>query len=132
MISADAVRKIENQRKELRKEIYKKIYEQFSRKIKSSVELGMKQVFLKVPPFMLGYPSYDIKKAGDYLERQLQLSGFDTARVTDSDIHVSWGTKKKSKEKQVIRHTQEQEPIDEDGLPTLINLKKLASKYKNA
>ena len=63
MISINDVTKIDEKRKQIRKEIYTRVYEQFSRKIKQSVELGHKQVFLTVPTFVIGYPTYDRRAA---------------------------------------------------------------------
>ena len=126
----EELQKIEKQRREIKKEIYKKIYEQLTKKIKLSVEMSQKQVFLRVPTYVVGYPTYDVKKATDYIERQFNLGGFIVHRVSEVDIYVSWQTKKKSRPSAMAPSTQEE--VDDDSLPTLINLKKLASKYKNA
>lgn len=56
MIKIDDINKIDEKRRQIRKEIYTKIYEQFSSKIKQSVELGNKQIFLSVPAFLIGIP----------------------------------------------------------------------------
>jgi hypothetical protein len=137
-ITVDEIKKLEKNKKDLKKEIYKKIYDQFNKKIRTSVEIGQKQTFLRVPLFIVGYPSYNLGKAADYLERQLQNSGFITNRVSQIDIYVSWDFKKQ-KSKKIVRQTSANPPppiftssAEDDSLPSLINLKKLASKYKNA
>ena len=56
MLSINDVTKIDEKRKQIKKEIYMKIYEQFSAKIKQSVELGHKQIFLTIPTFYLATP----------------------------------------------------------------------------
>ena len=122
MINARDIAKIENKRREIKKEIYIKIYEQFSRKIKQTVELGQKQVFLNVPSFLMGYPTFDRDKATEYLKRQLERAGFIAAQTGTYEILITWNTKK---------HTEE--PIEEqilDDFPTLMNLKKAANKYR--
>jgi hypothetical protein len=128
-ISLDQIQKIEKQRKEIRKETYKKIYEQFNKKIKNGVVLGYKQVVLTVPAFILGLPAYNTSKAGDYLQRQFELSKFIVYRLSPTEIYVSWDTKK-STQSLPSRDIQEEEDVE--SLTSLINLKKMASKYKNA
>ena len=122
MISINDVTKIDEKRKQIKKEIYTRIYEQFSRKIKQSVELGHKQVFLTVPTFVVGYPTFDRGAAARYIMRQLKLGGFDVRLVSDYDMYVSWIIPKKVKEKV-------SEP-DETEFPDLMNLKKMADKYR--
>jgi hypothetical protein len=122
MISINDVTKIDEKRKQIKKEIYTRVYEQFSRKIKQSVELGHKQVFLTVPTFVIGYPTFDRGVAARYIMRQLRLGGFDVRLVSDYDMYVSWIIPKKVKQKV-------DEP-DETEFPDLMNLKKMADKYR--
>jgi len=122
MISINDVTKIDEKRKQIKKEIYTRVYEQFSRKIKQSVELGHKQVFLTVPTFVVGYPTFDRGAAARYIMRQLRLGGFDVRLVSDYDMYVSWVIPKKVKQKV-------NEP-DETEFPDLMNLKKMADRYR--
>jgi hypothetical protein len=125
MISINDVTKIDEKRKQIRKEIYTKIYEQFSSKIKQSVELGHKQVFLTIPGFLLGYPVFDRGAAARYVARQFSLGGFTVKLLSDHDIYISWIIPKKKKEKK--------EEHEDGDFPNLMNLKKIANKYrKNA
>jgi hypothetical protein len=122
MISINDVTKIDEKRKQIRKEIYTRVYEQFSRKIKQSVELGHKQVFLTVPTFVIGYPTFDRGAAARYVARQFKLGGFDVRLVGDYDMYVSWVIPKKVKQK-VEEHY-------ETEFPDLMNLKKMADRYR--
>ena len=124
MISINDVTKIDEKRKQIKKEIYTRIYEQFSRKIKQCVELGHKQVFLTVPTFVIGCPTFDRSAAARYVARQFKLGGFDVRHVSDYDLYVSWVIPKKSKE--VRDEPQETE------FPDLMNLKKMADKYRRS
>jgi len=124
MLSINDVTKIDEKRKQIKKEIYTRIYEQFSRKIKQSVELGNKQIFLTVPSFVVGFPTFDRAAAARYIERQFKLGGFDTHLIGDYEVYVSWKTSKKRKEKT-------SEP-DEADFPNLMNLKKMADKYRGS
>lgn len=130
-ISIEDIKKVERNKKEIKKEIYKKIYELFSNKIKVAVDLGHKQVFLRVPSFLLGYPTYNLEKAANYVHRQFERSGFEVYKTSTIDLYVSWNTKG---DKSHLEHSTSTSTssIENDSLPTLINLKKLASKYKNA
>jgi hypothetical protein len=122
MLSINDVTKIDDKRKQIKKEIYKRIYEQFSRKIKQCVELGHKQVFLVIPVFVVGCPTFDRSAAARYIMRQLQLGGFIVQLVSDYELYVSWSVPKKKK--------QPVEEQDEEDFPNLMNLKKMANKYR--
>ena len=125
MINVQDIQKIENVRKAIRKETYTKIYEQFSKRIRHHVEIGLKSVTLSVPSFVMGCPTFDRSKAADYLIRQLKNGGFNVDRLSNTDIHVDWNIK--SSKKKAVR---EPDIEPEGGLPSLINLKKLAAKHR--
>ena len=122
MISIEDVLKIDEKKKQIKKEIYMKIYEQFSTKIKQSVELGHKQLFMTIPYFLIGYPVFDRAAAAKYIARQFTLGGFQVQLVSEFDIYVNWMTPKKKKEK--IGAT------DDGDFPNLMNLKKMANQYR--
>lgn len=130
MVTVDELRTIENNRKKIKKEIYTKIYEQFSRKIKHMAELSQKQTFLKVPAVVVGYPTYNTRSAAIYLKRQLELGGFKVNLFSDSELHVSWEKEKRKKEQKIKKEKIAQVDDEFDSLPSLMNLKKAASKYK--
>jgi len=113
---------VEKKRSTIKKQIYEKIYEQFKRKIRTTVEFNQKQVFLQVPAFLFGFPTYDRAKATDYMKRQLENAGFTVSKVDDFVLYTSW-FKKKSDSK-----TVESEP----ELPNLANIRKLALRYGSA
>src|SRR5210317_2565757 len=119
MININDIIEIDDKKKRIKKEIYKKIYDQFSAKIRQSVELGHKQVFLTVPVILIGYPVFDRSAAARYIARQFSLGGFVVQLVSDHDIYVSWNVKKKKK-----RHIEEEE--EDVDFPNLMNLKKMA------
>lgn len=122
MISINDIIQIDDKRKKIKKEIYKKIYDQFASKIKQCVELGHKQVFLTVPVVLIGYPVFDRSAAARYIARQFQLGGFTVQIVSEFDIYVSWVVPKKKKERE--------ETEEEVAFPDLMNLKKMANKYR--
>ena len=125
MISINDVVKIDDKRKQIRKEIYMKIYTQFSTKIKQSVELGHKQLFMTIPTFLIGYPAFDRSAAARYVARQFTLGGFTVQLVSDYDIYITWVKPKKKKEKG-------EQDEEEGDFPNLMNLKKIANKYRRS
>jgi hypothetical protein len=125
MINIDEVTKIDEKRKQIRKDIYKKIYEQFSSKIRQSVELGHKQIFLTVPAFLIGYPVFDRNAAAKYIARQFALGGFTVRLISDHDIYVSWVVSKR-------RRKNENTGRKRVDFPNLMNLKKIANRYRGS
>jgi hypothetical protein len=123
MINVSDIVNIESNRKKIKKELYKKIYEQFCRKIKYTVEMGGKHVFLRVPSVVFGYPTFDRIQACAYLKRQLELGGFVARTLSGIDLYVTWETPRTSK-------TQNPQSIDDVEIPSFINLKKMANKYR--
>lgn len=123
MININDVQKIENTRRQIKKEIYTKIFEQFSRKIKQTAEFGQKQVFLRVPSVVMGYPSFDRSIAARYLKRQLDNGGFITQLVSEIDIYVTWDVK-------VTREPKKEEEDPDVEFPSFVNLRKVANQYR--
>lgn len=134
MLSVDDIHKIEKHRKDIRKEIYKKIYEQFCRRIKQCVELNESQAFLRTPSYLVGYPTFDRERATVYLKRQLELGKFDVTFLSNIDLYVSWKKKKGHvpTPKALTPQQSKSEGLDseDDGFPTLMNLRKAAAKYR--
>jgi hypothetical protein len=62
--------------------------------------------------------------AARYVARQLKLGGFEVRLVSEYDIYVSWIIPKEKKEKTV--------ESEEDNFPDLMNLKKMADKYRRS
>ena len=125
MISIDDVIEIDDKRKRIKKEIYIKIYDQFSSKIKQSVELGYKQLFMTIPHFLIGYPVFDRAAAARYIARQFELGGFTVQLVSEFDIYVSLIVSKKKQEKK-------KGSTDDGDFPNLMNLKKIANQYRKS
>ena len=116
---------LEKARQNVKKETYKAILEQFSRKIRTSHELGHKDAVLTVPPFVVGFPRYDLPKAVKYLCRQLQKLGYTVVMIGPVSCRVRWDGHK-------TRATVEPETEDTpfDLLPGLVNMQKMAQKLR--
>jgi hypothetical protein len=122
MISVQDLAKMEKVRQNIKKEIYKSILGQFSRKIKARFDLGDKSTVLTVPPFVVGFPRYDLPTAVRYIGRQLGRLGYKVTMVTPTSYEVSWDKMKPVEEVETV------EP--EFEFPSLMNLKKTADRYK--
>ena len=131
IITRDMINKMDAEKRRIKKEIYTKIHEQFCRKIQSVAVVGHKQVFLTVPPFLLGYPTYDETQAALYLKRQLVNGGFDVAFAQPSSLLVSWFPKAKKHLEEIPSTYYGVQPPEEDtSLPSLVNLRKAANRYR--
>ena len=122
MISVQDLAERAKRRNEIKKEIYKSILSQFSRKIKARFDLGDKSTVVTVPPFVVGFPKYDLPCAVRYIGRQLVRLGYKVTMVSPMSFEVSW-----DKAKPV---TTEEEVEPETSFPSLMNLKKTAARYK--
>jgi hypothetical protein len=124
MISAKEVVNQEKKKSAVRKEYYKALLEQFSRKIKNRSELGFREALLTVPPFLVGWPKYDLATTVSYMCRQLSRLGYNVQLAGPLDIRVQWHHKKVEEEKEL----EVQDP--NTYLPSLANLQKTAQKLR--
>jgi len=126
------INKMDAEKRRVKKEIYTRIHEQFCRKIQSVASAGHKQVLLTVPLFLLGYPTYNVTQAAVYLKRQLQNGGFTVNFAQPSSLLVSWYPESKKQQEELPVYHQHLLPIPEEdtSLPSLVNLRKAANKYR--
>jgi len=123
-LTAKEMAAMEKARQNVKKETYKAILEQFSRKIRTSHELGLKEALLTVPPFVVGFPRYDLAKAVKYLCRQLQKLGYTVAMSGPVSFKVRWDRTKHQAVEPETTDTQF------DLLPGLVNMQKMAQKIR--
>jgi hypothetical protein len=119
MLTAKEVAEMERTRRNVRKETYRAILEQLCRKIRAASVKGQKSARLSVPPFVLGYPPFDVTQAVTYITRQLENLGYQVYRQGLVDLEVTWFVKTK-KQTEIIDH-------GDDILPSLVNLQKTAN-----
>jgi hypothetical protein len=122
VISAKEIAANEKLRRDVRKETYKALLEQFSRKIKTQSEIGNKFTDLTVPPFLIGFPRYNIPKTVEYMSRQLVRLGYTVQRMGPINLRISWGRAPSA--------SVPVEDVPEDILPGLANLQKTAQKLR--
>jgi hypothetical protein len=127
-LTIQEIQRLDKKRSKIKKEIYTRIYDDCCRKIRSAASLGETQVFLKLPTFLFGYPTFDIVKASKYTKRQLEHGGFSVVTISDPhELYVSW------KQTRIHQKPTSIIPQEEDvTLPNLMNLKKLANKLRKA
>jgi hypothetical protein len=80
---------------------------------------------MTIPTFLIGYPAFDRSAAARYVARQFTLGGFTVQLVSDYDIYITWVKPKKKKEKG-------EQDEEEGDFPNLMNLKKIANKYRRS
>ena len=125
MLSANQVVQSEKKRSAVRKEYYKALLEQFSRKIKHRSELGFQEALLTVPPFLIGYPKYDLATTVVYMTRQLERLGYRVELAGPLDLKVEWRHRNVAEEE----HLETTDP--NTYLPSLANLQKTAQKLRS-
>jgi len=115
----------EKKRTDVLKETYKALLEQFSRRIKTSSDLGQKSSILTVPPFIVGFPKYDMARAVMYMCRQLERLGYTVNLVGPFDIKVEWAARKSAVEEIPV-----EDAAPDVYFPSLVNLHKAAGKIR--
>jgi hypothetical protein len=124
-LSAKQLVASEKKRDLAKKEYYRALLEQFCRKIRVASERGNRDAILTVPPFVVGFPRYDLPTSVEYMCRQLQRLGYIVNLVGPLDIRVQW-TKAVALDSEM-----EKEEVDPGVyLPSLVNLKKTAEKLR--
>ena len=122
LISVIELQKAEQAKKEIKKETYRKILEQISKKIKVSSDIGNKNLIVTIPGFVMGFPSFNQEIAANYIERQLKNGGYSTSRLNEKSIYIDWNKSIKVNDKKSTE--------DDLDIPSFVNLKKYAAKYK--
>lgn len=120
MLTAREVADMERTRRNVRKETYRAILEQLCRKIRAASVKGQRSALLSVPPFVLGYPPFDVTQAVTYITRQLENLGYQVYRQGLVELEVTWFVKESKKQNEIIDH-------GDDILPSLVNLQKTAN-----
>ena len=124
LVSAMELQKADQAKKEIKKETYRKILEQISKKIQVSSDIGNKNLIVTIPIFVMGFPSFNQEAAATYIERQLNNGGYKTNRLSATSIYIDWNKPKGDKT------THDKKPVDDLDIPSFMNLKKYAAKYK--
>ena len=124
LVSALELQKADQAKKEIKKETYRKILEQISKKIQVSSEIGNKNLIVTIPAFVMGFPSFNQETAATYIQRQLNNGGYKTNRLSTTSIYIDWNKPKGEK------ITDDKKPVDDLDIPSFMNLKKYAAKYK--
>ena len=125
IVSAKTLAEREKKRLDVKKATYRAILEQFSRKMSNAATLGLHEVFLTTPRFIIGFPAYDVEVATVYLARQLTRLGYAVRPTAPLTMHVTWVKPVSSTHAVVIDHSNDEQ------LPTLANLHKTAQSIRS-
>jgi hypothetical protein len=123
-LRVDEVQQIDHRKRELKKKLYTELYERASTKVRQVADLGLHETWVQVPSFLIGFPSFDLDKAAQYVERQFINGGFFTQLYENGQLFVSWYPKTSKKKAK----SRPKEP--ENEFASLANLKKAADKYR--
>jgi len=72
-----------------RENTYKTILLKCYNKIKASSK-SRQYCFYKIPPFVIGFPIFDVKKCSNYIYKKLIRQGFKVTQ-TENNILIYWG-----------------------------------------
>ena len=122
MLNIKDIKKIQSEKNRVRKETFKEILNKFDKQIRYAVEVGDPQVFLTVPPMVIGYPMYNLDFATAYISRQLRLLGYTVQELGGPSLYLKLNLNKKDE--------QESVPEDPGSFPTFVNLRKVASEIR--
>tara|TARA_R110002074_G_scaffold8841_2_gene35775 strand:- start:4791 stop:5177 length:387 start_codon:yes stop_codon:yes gene_type:complete len=124
LISVLELQKADKAKKQIKKETYRKILEQISKKIQVSSQIGNKNLIVTIPSFVMGFPTFHQYTAANYIIRQLNNGGYKTNRLNDTSIYIDWTSPKEDNK------TPENKYEDDLDIPSFVNLKKYAAKYR--
>lgn len=124
-LSAKQVVAAEKKRADVKKEYYKALLEQFCRKIKAASELEQKEAFIQVPPFLVGFPKYDLAQTVMYMARQLTRLGYIVTIAGPLTLKVRW-----YKTANLDSELEKEEADPGTFLPSLVNLQKTANQLR--
>lgn len=124
LIPATDIQKADQARKKIKKDTYAKILELISKKVTVAAQMGNTNIIFEIPQFVMGFPTFHRGSAGNYIERQLKNGGYKVRRLSDTAMIIDWKKERHEKE------TDEPRYSDDMGIPSFINLKKYAAKYK--
>jgi len=123
-LRVDDVQQIDHRKRELKKKLYTELYERASSKVRQVADLGLHETWVQVPSFLIGFPTFDLIKATQYVERQFINGGFFTHNYENGQLFIAWYPKTSKKTKK----SKPKEP--ENEFASLANLKKAADKYR--
>jgi hypothetical protein len=90
MFSVRDIHNLKRQKDAIKKDTFRVILKQFTSKIKNIVQRGGSDAILRIPEFVLGYPTFDRVFATKYLARQLIRLGYRVSVPFYGTIHVTW------------------------------------------
>ena len=91
MFSIRDIAKIRERKVSVKKETFKIILTKFTNRIRErALQGGTDEMFLDLPPIVMGYPPYDMVFATKYIARQLTRLGFFVTIPFPGRLYVSW------------------------------------------
>ena len=138
LVLATDLQRDKDAKKAIKKETYKKILEQVSRKIKNASSGGQEALVVTIPMFVMGCPTFNQATATIYIQRQLINGGYKVQQINPVNLLVDWSREPRPQAQAGgptlgpprARRTERDVLEEEYQLPSLINLKKYAERYK--
>lgn len=90
-ININKLKKQEKERRKIREKCFDNIKNMALKKIELVAKTGLTNcVLFRVPMFILGEPSYDIKQCTNYLIKKLEKRGFKAILFQEIDLLIYW------------------------------------------
>lgn len=71
-------------------ELKNKLYQQVISKINLYGKQSLTKCVYAIPPYIYGYPPYDIEQMKEYLIKKLTTAGFMAYLLSNGSIYISW------------------------------------------
>lgn len=90
MFSIRDVAKLRERKESIKKETFRVLLNKCTNRIKDRATQGADEMFIDIPPIVVGYPPYDIVFATKYIARQISRLGFMVTIPFPGRLYVSW------------------------------------------
>jgi len=102
--------------------VYDYIYRIIENIIEKSAKNNLNYCHYQIPPFILGYPIYDINEVKMFLINELNEAGFHVVLLDENWIQITWSLHKESDV--ILNNDNDNEVVSNDELiQSLIKLK---------
>lgn len=90
MVSVDDIKKEKKKKNLFKKACFKHILELVNNKIILISKTEARQTYYEIPLFVIGYPTYEIEEAKNYICNKLEKKGFKVFFLNPNIILINW------------------------------------------
>ena len=90
MVSVDDIKKEKKKKYLFKKSCFKHILELVNNKILLISKTEARKTYYEIPLFVIGYPTYEINEAKDYIVGKLKKKGFEVLFLNPNILLINW------------------------------------------